>query len=46
VLEVFYRWQLTPLWQITPDLQMLVTPTYNEDHPLILIFGVRARLAL
>jgi porin len=46
VVELFYRWQFTPLWQISPDLQLLISPTYNPDQSLILIFGVRARLAL
>jgi len=45
VLEVFHRFQITPLLQITPDAQLLIHPSYNPDHDVIWVFSLRARLA-
>lgn len=46
VLEVFHRFQVTPLLQITPDVQLLIRPAYNTHNDLIAVFGIRARVAL
>jgi len=46
VLELFHRFQVTPLLQITPDVQLLIRPAYNPSHDLIGVFGIRARIAL
>jgi len=46
VLEIFHRFQVTPLLQITPDVQLLIRPAYNASHDLIAVFGIRARVAL
>lgn len=45
-LEVFYRFQLAEQFAITPDLQLLIDPALNPTEDQILVFGVRARLAL
>jgi len=44
--EVYYRFNLTPRFAITPDLQLLLNPTLDPERDLIWVFGVRARLAL
>lgn len=46
VLEVFHRFQITPLLQITPDVQLLIQPSYNLDSDVVAVFGLRARIAL
>jgi len=44
--EIFYRWQLTPQFAITPDVQLLIDPALNPEEDQIWVFGLRARLAL
>lgn len=44
--EIFYRWQLTPQFAITPDVQLLIDPALNPLEDQIWVFGLRARLAL
>jgi porin len=44
--EVYFRWQLSPRFAITPDLQLLVNPALDPNQDRIWVFGVRARLAL
>jgi len=46
VLETFYRIQITPLFQITPDVQLIIQPSLNPTADLIAVFGIRGRLAL
>jgi porin len=46
VLEVFYRLQVTPLFQITPDIQLLIEPSQNPEQDFIAVFGIRGRIAL
>ena len=46
LVEVFYRLQVTPLFQITPDIQLLIDPSLNPDQDFIAIFGIRGRIAL
>jgi porin len=43
---VFYRFQLSQHFAITPDLQWIVDPVLNPDEDSIFIAGVRARLSL
>ena len=45
-LEVFYRWRPLRLLTISPDLQLLFDPALNPDEDLIVVLGVRVRLAL
>jgi len=44
--ELFYRFQLAQNLAVTPDIQFLIDPANNPDHDFIVVFGVRARLAL
>lgn len=44
--ELFYRFQLTEQFAITPDLQLLIDPALNPVEDQIWVFGLRARLAL
>jgi porin len=44
--EVFYRFQLSQHFAITPDLQWIVDPVLNPNENSIFIAGVRARLSL
>ncbi len=46
VFEVFYRLQLTPLFQITPDFQLIIQPSLNPQEDVIAVFGIRGRVAL
>ena len=45
-LEMYYRWQLTPEFAITPDLQWIRDPALNPTENSIWVAGLRARLAL
>ena len=44
--EIFYRFQLTPDFALTPDIQWINQPALNPDEDSIWIFGLRGRLAL
>jgi porin len=44
--EVYYRWQLTPRFAVTPTLQFLANPALNLGLDRTWVFGIRARLAL
>jgi len=44
--EIFYRWQVSKAFAITPDLEYLKNPALNPEESSIWVFGVRARLAL
>lgn len=46
VFEVFYRLQVTPLFQITPDIQLIIQPSLNPQEDVIAVFGIRGRVAL
>ncbi len=41
-MEVFYRLQLTDSMQLTPDLQIVLTPATGDPDPIVL-FGLRLR---
>lgn len=43
--EAYYRFQLTQLFSITPDIQYLVNPALNPDEKNILVAGLRGRLS-
>ena len=43
--ELYYRFQLTKLFSITPDLQYLLHPALNPDENSILVVGLRGRLS-
>jgi porin len=44
--ELFYRFQLSQNIAITPDIQLLIEPALNPDENFIVVFGIRARIAL
>jgi porin len=44
--EVFYRWQVTPRFAVTPDLQLLENPALDPDEDRIWVVGLRLRMAL
>jgi porin len=44
--EAFYRWQLTQMFAVTGDVQLIANPSLNPDESQIVIFGLRARLSL
>lgn len=41
--ELFYRWQATPNFQLTPSVQVLVDPALNPQEDVIAVFGLRGR---
>jgi porin len=41
LLEIFYRIALSPSIDLTPDLQIVFDPAYNEQDDLVFIPGVR-----
>ena len=43
--ELYYRYQLTKLVSITPDIQYLVNPALNPDEGNVLVVGLRGRLS-
>lgn len=44
--ELFYRWQLTREFALTPDAQLIFNPALNPGAEVQFIGGLRARLAL
>ena len=44
VLEAFYRLQITPELELTPDIQLIIHPSLNSQQDVIGVFGARARL--
>jgi len=44
--EVFYRFQLSQHFAITPDLQVIVDPVLNPNDSTVIVAGVRARLTM
>jgi porin len=45
-LEVFYRFQITQQFALTPNIQYLKNPALNPGDDSLWVFGLRARLAL
>jgi porin len=42
--ELYYRYQPLKILAITPDLQLLVNPSLNDNEDMIVVLGIRARL--
>lgn len=42
-LEAYYSIQLTPRFNITPDIQLILDPVNNLDKDRITYIGVRGR---
>lgn len=45
-IEIFYRFNLTEHFEITPDYQLIINPTFNAGQSSLSYFGVRARITL
>jgi porin len=43
--ELFYRIQLLPSFALTPDVQLIVDPSFDVGDNVVAVFGIRARLA-
>ncbi len=43
--EMFYYWQLTKVFALTPDVQYLVDPALNPDQDSLWVYGARLRAA-
>ena len=43
--EMFYRWQMTDVLAVTPNLQILLEPSNDPTRDTITLLGVRARAA-
>ena len=43
-LEVFYRFQLTPVIEVTPGVQLIVDPSFNPDEDVVGVFELRIGL--
>jgi porin len=44
VMETFYRWQLTPAIQVTPDLQLILQPSEAPLLDYSVVLGIRVRI--
>jgi len=44
--EIFYRWQMTDVLAITPNVQIIWDPALNSDENRIAIFGFRTRFSM
>jgi porin len=43
-MELFYRFNLTPGLEITPDFQYIMNPTLNPNVSELVYFGIRGRI--
>jgi porin len=41
--EVFYRWQISKAFAMTPDIQYLKDPAQNQETDSLWVFGLRVR---
>jgi porin len=44
--KLFYRFQIAENLAVTQEIQFLIDPAISPDNDFIVVFGVRARLAL
>lgn len=44
LVEAFYRFQLTPTLELTPDLQIVFDPAGNPDDDVVFVPGIRLAL--
>lgn len=42
--EIFYKFNLTDHFEVTPNLQLLVNPALNPNSNFIAVFGLRGRI--
>ena len=45
VIEWFYRWQIGPMVQISPEAQMVFGEGLEPGHPFRLVAGLRAQIS-
>ena len=43
--ELFYRFELTKVLAVTPDIQVVVDPALNPQEDMLALFGMRLRAA-
>ena len=43
-MEAFYRWQLTPAIQVTPDFQLIAHPSRAPQEDYSAVLGIRMRI--
>jgi len=43
--EVFFRWDVTRNFSLTPSIQVLIDPALNQSDDVIILGGVRARVS-
>jgi high affinity Mn2+ porin len=46
IVELYYRWQLNPRVQISPDFQWIANPGGQADAPTVRAIGLRAKVGL
>jgi porin len=44
VVEAFYRFQVTPAIEVTPDIQLTIDPSLAPEEDYVWVFGVRMRI--
>lgn len=45
-IELYYRTQVWRILTLTPDLQLLIDPALNPDTDVLLVYGLRGRIAI
>jgi hypothetical protein len=43
--EVFFRWDVSPNFSLTPSVQALIDPALNQSNDIIVLGGIRARVS-
>ena len=46
VIETLYRVQLTPIAQLTPDIQFIINPPNNPEEDVLAVLGLRVVISL
>ena len=44
--EIYYKWQLTHHFELTPNFQFVGNPAFNPDKNSSLVFGLRGRIGI
>jgi len=45
VAEIYYRYRISPQFEVTPDLQLVNRGGANADADLVKVFALRANIA-
>jgi len=46
VFETLYRIQVSPIAQITPDIQLIINPSNNPNEDFLAVLGARLIISL